>query len=330
MNSFDTDSSRPNHGTSTATTESSFGLRADNSNLNGVWAPCLTPIHEDGSINFSKLCDHIIWLLSSGCHGVGLFGTTGEASSFSANERMTALEQVIEAGIAPDQLMIGNGFPAITDTVTVTRHALQAGCNKVLMLPPFYFKDPSVEGLCHSYRNALDQVNSSDIRVVLYHFPKVSAVPICHELIDSLIDSHGELIAGLKDSSGDWDSVEGFIRSFPKLSIFPGTDVLLLRSLKIGGAGTITATADINPAGIRRIYDLWASGSDATEAQSSADRFRKIAFRYPLSAALKSVHAEFRGEPDWRLVRPPLTELSPSEHTDLINALSEVGFQLTN
>ncbi len=330
MNSFDTESSSLNNGRPTAAAESSIGPHAGNSDLYGVWAPCLTPIHEDGSIDFSKLCAHINWLLSSGCHGVGLFGTTGEASSFSANERMIALEQVIESGIAPGNLMIGNGFPSISDTVNVTRHALQAGCSKVLMLPPFYFKNPSVEGLGRSYRNTLDQVNSSDIRVVLYHFPKMSAVPICHELIEMLIESHGELIAGLKDSSGEWDSVEGFIQNFPQLSVFPGTDVLLLRSLKIGGAGTITATADINPGGIRRIYDLWASGSDATEAQSSADRIREIAFRYPLSAALKSVHAEFRGEPDWRLVRPPLTELSPSEHTDLINALSEVGFQLTN
>ncbi len=330
MNSLDTDSARPNNGTSAPATESSIGLQAGISDLYGVWAPCLTPIHEDGSINFSELCTHINWLLSSGCHGVGLFGTTGEASSFSANERMIALEQVIESGVAPDQLMIGNGFPSITDTVTVTRHALQAGCNKVLMLPPFYFKDPSVEGLGRSYRDALDRANSPEIRVVLYHFPKMSTVPICHELIESLIESHGELIAGLKDSSGDWDSVEGYIRNFPQLSIFPGTDVLLLRSLKIGGAGTITATADINPDGIRRIYDLWADGNDATEAQSCADRIREIAFRYPLSAALKSVHAEFRGEPDWRRVRPPLTELSSSEHAELIDALSDAGFQLAN
>ena len=330
MNSLDTNITRLNIGIATPATESSIGGQTSNSELFGVWAPCLTPIHEDGSINSPKLCDHISWLLSSGCHGVGLFGTTGEASSFSVNERMIALEQVIESGIAPEKLMIGNGFPSITDTVTVTRHALKAGCNKVLMLPPFYFKNLSVEGLCLSYRRVLDLVNSPDIRVVLYHFPKMSSVPISHELIEMLIDSHGELIAGLKDSSGDWDSAEGFIRGFPQISIFPGTDVLLLRALKIGGAGTITATADINPGGIRRIYDLWAEGNDAAEAQRSADRIREIASRYPLSAALKSVHAEFRNDSEWRRVRPPLTELSPGDYSDLKNALLDAGFKLAD
>ncbi|MDE0310467.1 MAG: dihydrodipicolinate synthase family protein [Acidiferrobacterales bacterium] len=328
MNTFEAESLSQNGTASTIAAEAVKELQAGRSDLYGVWAPCLTPLDDSCSIDFSKLCDHISWLLSSGCHGVGLFGTTGEASSFSANERMTALERVIESGIAPEKLMIGNGFPSITDTVTVTRHALQLGCKKVLMLPPFYYKDPSLEGVSRSYRNTLDQLKSSDIRVVLYHFPKMSAVPIRHELIEALIESHGELIAGLKDSSGEWDSVERYIRNFPALNIFPGTDVLLLRSLKIGGAGTITATADINPDGIRRIFDLWTDGCNAAEAQIAADRIREIVSRYPLSAALKSVHAELRDDPGWRRVRPPLTELSSSEHTDLLNALTDAGFRL--
>ena len=328
MNTFDTNIVSSKTGSSTSASDSAYRSEKHKSDLFGIWAPCLTPLHENGDINLPKLCEHIAWLLSNGCHGVALFGTTGEASSFSANERMTALEKVLESGIAPEKLMIGNGFPSISDTVTVTRHALDAGCDKVLMLPPFYFKEPSVEGLGRSYRDALDQVNSSEIRVILYHFPKMSAVPIRHELIDALVDSHGELICGLKDSTGDWDSTEAYIRRYPQLSIFPGTDVLLLRSLKIGGAGTITATADINPDGIRRVYDLWLDEDNADGAQESADRIRQIVSRYPLSAALKCVHAFLSDEPDWRRVRPPLMELSSAQQGELMNELSEAGFQL--
>ena len=329
MTSFDTDFAKADTGTTAASSAKSESSDGTNSDLHGVWAPCLTPIDEDGGIDFPNLCEHIRWLLANGCHGVGLFGTTGEASSFSASERMTALEQVTASGIAPEKLMVGNGFPSITDTIAVTRHAMDLGCDRVLMLPPFYFKEPSTEGLVRSYRQVLDEVNSPDIRVVLYHFPKMSAVPIAHELIEALIGSHGDLIAGLKDSTGDWDSVEGYIREFPQLAIFPGTDVLLLRGLKIGGAGTITATADINPHGIRRVYDLWCEGRDAETAQDAADRIRKIVFRYPLSAALKTVHAVLRDEPEWKRVRPPLMELSNSEQSELMNALADEGFRLT-
>ena len=301
-----------------------------NSGLFGVWAPCLTPIHADGSIDHGKLCNHINWLLANGCHGVALFGTTGEAPSFSVAERMTALEKVIESGIDTGKLMIGNGFPAVTDTITVTRHALEAGCTKVLMLPPFYFKNPSVEGLSRSYQYVLDQVNSEDIRVILYHFPRMSAVPIPHELIDALIGSHGELIAGLKDSSGKWASVEGYIQRFPRLQIFPGTDVLLLKALQIGGAGTITATADINPAGIRQVFDLWFSGENAQGAQEAAERIREVVFRYPLAAALKTVHARFSDDWTWKNVRPPLTGLSSADESELMTSLHNLNFRLAD
>ena len=330
MNTFDNNSTNVEVSAPYSESDTPMQDKRHSSDLYGIWAPCLTPIHENGEINFPKLSEHIEWLLSNGCHGVALFGTTGEASSFSAGERMVALEKVLSFGIPSDRLIVGNGFPAISDTIAVTQHALDHGCNKVMMLPPFYFKEPSVEGLSRSYREVLDQINSSEIRVVLYHFPKMSTVPITHELIDAMISSHGDLIAGLKDSTGDWDSTEAYIRNFPQLSIFPGTDVLLLRGLKVGGAGTITATATINPAGIRKVYDLWHEQLDADDAQEAAEKVRSIAFRYPLSSALKSVHAALRNEPDWQHVRPPLTVLSSEDQSDLMRDLSDIGFELPN
>ena len=296
--------------------------------LSGVWAPCLTPLEKNLGIDSFRLCEHIKWLLENGCNGVVLFGSTGEAASFSASERMAALDDVLESGVAALRVMVGNGFPSITDTVEVTRHTVEHGCKSVLMVPPYYFKNPTVEGLAESYRYVFDRLGSSDLKVILYHFPKQSAVPITYSLLDLLLDSHPELISGVKDSSGDWTSVEGFIQRYPQISIFPGSDMLLLDGLKIGGAGTITATADVNPAGIRKVYDLWREGQNAEESQESAERIREIVFQYPLAPALKSIHAYYRSDLEWRRVRPPLVELSDAETSGLINSLKDEGFKL--
>ena len=301
---------------------------ADALNFEGVWAPCLTPILADFSIDDARLFEHVDWLLSNGCSGIVLFGTTGEAASFSAAERMQTLETLIARGISSSRIMVGNGFTAISDTVQVTKHAVAQGCRAVLMIPPFYFKDPTDFGLISTYRHVIDETNCPDLKVLLYHFPRMSTVPISYQLIDALIESHGDVIAGLKDSTGDWQSVEGYIKRYPDLAIFPGTDALLLKGLQAGGAGTITATADINPHGIGHVFDLWRKGEQAEEAQTQVEAIRSIVFEYPLAAALKAVHANFRSDPNWNRLRPPLVALSNADQTALMNSLDLVGFQL--
>ncbi len=297
--------------------------------LSAVWAPCLTPVAKDLSIDSIRLAQHVEWLLTNGCRGIVLFGTTGESASFSASERMQALDDLLEAGVSPARIMVGNGFTALTDTIEVSKHAVANECRAVLMIPPFYFKDPSVAGLSASYRYVLDQINCPDLKCLLYHFPRMSTVPIVYSLIDALLESHGEMIAGLKDSTGDWDSVEGYIERYPQMAVFPGTDTLLLKGLESGGAGTISATADINPHGISRVYDLWCSGESAEQAQKQAESIRSIVFQYPLAAALKAVHANLRGDSNWNRLRPPLVPLDAKDQAALLYSLSEVGFSLT-
>ena len=297
-------------------------------NLEGVWAPCLTPIHADLSIDDARLFKHVDWLLSNGCSGIVLFGTTGEAASFSAVERMQALETLMARGISSSRIMVGNGFTAISDTVQVTKHAVAQGCRAVLMIPPFYFKDPTDFGLVSAYRHVIDEANCPSLKVFLYHFPRMSTVPISYQLIDALIESHGDVIAGLKDSTGDWKSVEGYINRYPDLAIFPGTDALLLKGLRAGGAGTITATADINPHGIGHVFDLWRQGEQAEDAQTQVEAIRSIVFEYPLAAALKAVHANYRFDSSWNRLRPPLVTLSDGDQAALMNSLDQVGFQL--
>ncbi len=322
------DSSSPDQSGDQTLISKSKRNAGDETGLFGVWSPCITPVDENYCIDFPRLCTLIKWLLANGCHGVSVFGTTGESASFSVNERISALEQIVAAGISPSRLMVGNGFTAITDIVEVTRHAVEMGCNKVLMLPPFYFKDPSVEGLANSYRYVLDNVNSSSLKVVLYHFPRMSTIPITSSLIDQLVRSHGSVIAGLKDSTGDWQSAKNFIQNHPQLAIFPGIETLLLKGLKIGGVGTITATANVNAAGIRQVYDLWSKGESAGAKQQESEVIRTIIFEYPLAAALKFLHAHFRSDPAWEGVRPPLTTLSTSSKKSLIESLEKVGFSM--
>ena len=307
--------------------EDRFATQSTAVELCGVWAPCLTPILEDLSIDTGRLCKHVEWLLSNGCQGVVLFGTTGEAASFSCAERKSALEALIFAGVAPSRIMVGNGYCAISETIDVTRHAVALGLRSVLMIPPFYFKNPSVPGLVATYRQVIDAVNCPDLKVLLYHFPRMSTVPILHELIDELIGSHGSIIAGLKDSTGSWDSTKAYIDQYPTMSIFPGTDTLLLKGLQSGGAGTITATADINPHGISRVYQLWQAGDDAQAAQGAADQVRAAVSQYPLAAALKAVHANLSGDMNWNRLRPPLMPLSAEEQAELMDELNTVGFE---
>ncbi len=311
------------------TQEGSFvANEVKNSQLRGIWAPCLTPLNSDLSIDLFKLTSHINWLLENGCDGVVLFGTTGEASSFSASERMSALEHVVESGISCCRLMVGNGFPSVQDSVSVTQHALSVGCEQVLMVPPYFYKTPNLDGVSAAYRYVFDRINGESLRVILYHYPKLSMVPITHSLIHELTRTHGNLIAGVKDSTGDWSSMKGFIQEFPELSIFPGSDSYLLAALKIGGVGTITATADINPTGIAKVYDLWSKRMDAVAAQDAANRVREVVFKYPLSSALKAVQAHFCFDESWKTVRPPLTPLSESHQSRLLAELEEAGFEI--
>jgi 4-hydroxy-tetrahydrodipicolinate synthase len=173
-------------------------------------------------------------------------GTNSEATSFSVAERIELLEAALAAGIDPKRLMVGSGCAALSDSVTLTRHATAAGCS-VLTLPPFYYKDIGEEGLYTSYAELIERVASPDLRLYFYHFPKLSMVPIAHPVIERLLGAYPGAIKGLKDSSGDAAGCAAYIERFTDLAIFPGNELLLLDMLKLGGVGTITAGANVAP-----------------------------------------------------------------------------------
>ena len=296
----------------------------------GVWSPVLVPLLPDLSIDSERFLTHAHWLLAQGCHGLALFGTTSEANSFSVSERKALVERVIEGGIPPERLMVGTGCCALTDSVELTRHALDAGCRRVLMLPPFYYKGMSDEGLFRSFAEVIERVGDPALAVFLYHFPRLSGVPVTEGLIALLDGEFPEVIAGVKDSSGDWSNTRMMLDRFPHLAIFPGSEVFLLDGLRTGGAGCITATSNVNAAGARAIFDAWNDGIDTADAmQEAATSVRRAIDRHSGIPAQKYLIAHYRNDPAWRTVRPPMTDLTDDAGRDLLDGLAGTAFDGT-
>ena len=293
----------------------------------GVWSPVLVPLRPDLSIDSKRFLAHAHWLLAQGCHGLALLGTTSEANSFSVSERKALVERVIEGGIPPERLMVGTGCCALTDSVELTRHALDAGCRRVLMLPPFYYKGMSDEGLFRSFAEVIERVGDPALEVFLYHFPRLSGVPVTEGLIALLDGEFPEVIAGVKDSSGDWSNTRMMLDRFPHLAIFPGSEVFLLDGLRGGGAGCITATSNVNAAGARAIFDAWDDGDDTADSmQEAATAVRRAIDRHPGIPAQKYLIAHYRNDPEWRAVRPPMTDLTDDAGRDLLDGLAGTAF----
>ena len=212
--------------------------------LRGVFAPTLTPVSADLSIDLPAYIEFCNRLLEGGCHGLVLFGTNSEATSFSAGERMAAVDAVIEAGIPASRLVVGTGAASIVEAADLTRHAVQAGCRGVLTLPPYYYPGVSEEGLFRSFAAVLDRVDDERLRMYFYHIPQVSGIPLSPSLLTRLAEAYPGQAAGVKDSSGDVNTLLGLhevARNFPGFAVFCGTEGLLLKNMQAAGAAVSPA-----------------------------------------------------------------------------------------
>ena len=293
----------------------------------GILVPALTPFRPDLAPDSDAFVSHCRWLLDRGADGLAVFGTTSEANSLGVDERMALLEHLIDSGVSPEVLMPGTGTTALTDTVRLTAHAVELGCAGVLMLPPFYYKAITEDGLLASYSEVIQRVGSDALRIYLYHIPPVSQVPLSLGLIGRLLSAHPGTVVGLKDSSGDWRNTEAVLTEYPELATFCGSEVFLLDTLRHGGAGSITATANVNVAAIRDVYDRWQD-EDAEPLQARIDAVRRAFEGYPLIPALKTVVATRHDAAHWRTVRPPLRRLGEAGTNRLSRALAGAGFEM--
>lgn len=299
----------------------------ENSGLGGVFAPVLTPFRSDLEPDPGRFASHCRWLLDDGCHGLVLFGTTSEANSLAVDERIALTEAAVEAGIAPAKLVVGTGMCAIPDSVRLTAHAVGMGCAGVLMLPPFYYKGMSDDGLFAAFSEVIERVGDSRLRLYLYHIPPVSKVGISLGLVDRLLKSYEGQVAGIKDSSGDWENTRSLLHSFPGFGTFTGTEAALLATMRGGGRGCISATANVNARAIRRLYDAWESAeADALQGQVTA--VRSATQSKPAIPALKRILARHLNDDGWLNLRPPFTALDDTQAGELFTALAGAGFAL--
>ena len=294
--------------------------------LRGVFAPTLTPIRADLSIDLPAYTEFCHRLLDGGCHGLVLFGTNSEATSFSAGERMAAVDAVIESGVAADRLVIGSGAASIVEAAELTRHAVESGCHGVLTLPPFYYPGVFDEGLFRSFAAVLDRVNDERLRMYFYHIPQVSGIPLSPSLLCRLAEAYPGQAAGVKDSSGDVNTLLGLhevARRFPGFAVFCGTEALLLQNMQGGGGGCISGMANVLPHVVRDLYDNWQA-DDAEDRQNRTNWVRDAILEsgFNMIASLKAVVADQTGRPNWSRVRPPLVDLTEEEQGQLLARLS--------
>lgn len=290
-----------------------------------VLAASLTPLAADKSIAHDRFSDYVKSLLKNGCDGVLLFGTTGEANSFTVGERQAALESLLEGGVAPSKLMVGTGCCALPDTLSLTRHALGLGVHRVLVLPPFYYKNASEDGLFNTFAALIDQLASPALRLYLYHFPKMAVVSFTPELIARLAERFPEQLAGIKDSTGNKEHTMMLNSRFPSLEVFAGSEMFLLDYLRAGGAGCISATTNLTAGLAARVRDH-AQTPDAELHQQQLSAVRAVFERYPMIGALKGLLAMQTGDATWDNLRLPLLNLDKDSVAELRHALSELDF----
>ncbi|MBR0655290.1 dihydrodipicolinate synthase family protein [Plastoroseomonas arctica] len=279
----------------------------------GVNAAILTALKPDLSPDLDRMAAHARWLLANGCNGLGMLGTTGEANSLGLFERKAVLEGLIARGIPAAKLMPGTGCSNLSDTVELTLHARAQGCRGVLVLPPFYYKAPSDDGLFAYFSEVVNRVGGG-IALYLYHFPQQSAVPFTLDLIGRLLKAFPGAIQGVKDSSGDYANMKAMVDAFAAdgFEVYSGSDEYLQRILADGGAGCITAASNANSHWGGIVYAK-RTGAEADAAQAMLTATRKAATSVPLISGLREIIARSTGDDGWRTIRPPHLPLNAAQ-----------------
>lgn len=296
--------------------------------IRGALAPVLTPFTAALAPDTVRFIAHCRWLID---HGVGLavFGTNSEAASLSTTERIALTDALLEAGIPSGRLMPGTGACALPDAVALSRHASEAGVGGLLVLPPFFFKGVSEDGVFAYYAEIIERVGSGCAPMYLYHIPQFTCVPITLGLIERLLARYPNVIAGAKDSSGDWTNTKAMLDHFAAdgFDVFPASESLLSAALPLGAAGCISATVNMNPGGIHRLVEGW-NGPSGAHLQQAADQVRKVFQGGYMIPAMKHALAMYADQPQWRTVRPPLSGLDAQTAGRLERDLEAIEFAM--
>ena len=298
--------------------------------ISGVFCASATPVLKDGSPDHATFATHCKALIEEGCDGVALLGTTGEANSFSIAQRQQLLEKVIAAGLDPQRLLPGTSQTNVPDSITLVKHAVGAGVKACVILPPFYYKGVSDEGLFRFYAELIEGVGSNDLRVVLYHIPPIAQISISLELTSRLREAFPGVIVGVKDSSGKIESMEAFAKAFDDFSVLAGADPFMLPLLRAGGAGCITSSSNLIGKHLRVVFDNWfdpAQNDKVDAAQARINAWRDLSNAYVQLPTIKGMLAKRRNHEGWTRVRPPLVDLTGAERDAVWAKMAELEAQ---
>jgi len=300
----------------------------ENALFGGVNAAVLTAMNADLSVDLDRMAAHCRWLLANGCNGLGVLGTTGEANSLGISERIAVLEGLVARGIPAAKMMPGTGTTALTDTVLLTRKAEELGCRGALLLPPFYYKNPSDDGLLAYFNEVIQRVGGS-IKIYLYNFPQQSAVPFGVEFIGRLLAANPGKVKGIKDSSGSYENGLAYVENFARdgFEVYAGDDTLLKPLLEKGAAGCITAASNMNCGFGAQVYAACETPA-AVAAHAVLSATRKAVISVPLISGLKALVARNTGDARWENIRPPHLKLTAAQRASLFAAFDACGVTL--
>ncbi len=292
----------------------------------GVFAAALTPLDDALRPDPGATIRHYRWLLAEGCDGIVCLGTTGEANSFSLDERLGLLDALGETDL-PGKLIVGTGCCAVPDTVRLSKKALEIGAAGVLVLPPFYYKGVSQDGLYGAYAQTIEGIGEPGLKLYIYHFPKMTALDLRLDLIGRLIAAYPGTVVGLKNSSGDWDDISAMLEAFPGFHVFAGSEEFLLPTLRLGGPGCMSATVNLLAPQSAELYAKWQdAGADALQARLT--ELRTTIAQFPPIPAMKALLARRSGDAGWARVRPPLVALDAAQAERLAADLAAQGLDL--
>ena len=300
-----------------------------NNDIHGLWPAVLTPVGADGALHTPRAIAHALRMLTAGCDGVTIFGTTGEGPAFSTAERMDLLEALLAEGITADQVIVTTSASALPDAIALGRHASGLGCHRQLYMPPFYFRQPRDAGIVEAVSQVVRGIDDDQLKMLLYHIPFLSSVAFTHDSIATLVQRHPGQVIGVKDSSGDRAHGLALAKAFPELSILVGAEQFVAEIMRAGGSGSINGLANISPRLMRRIIDA----PQAVEPQDEKlvlDLLALLSIRQnlPFVNVYKTMLAEQTGDDAWLEVRAPLCRLTDDEEQVLRKAYRAIGAAL--
>ena len=299
--------------------------------IHGLWPALLIPVLADGALDTRRAIAHAQRMLTAGCDGVTLFGTTGEGPAFTVAERKALLEAMLANGITPDQCLVTTTAMALQDSVEIGRHASRFGVHRQMVMPPFYFNQPRDQGVCDAVSQVITGIDDPLLKLMLYHFPAMSTYGFSVAAVAQLVKRHPGQVVGIKDSAGSLEHALGLAKAFPQLCIFTGSEGHVGQVMVAGGSGTINGLANIAPKLMRRVVSAPAAVS-AADAQLIASLLSLLDIRPNMNfvCSYKTMLAEQLGDDAWLNVRAPLCHLEAEEEQAIRQGYRAIGAALDN